>query len=404
MSSVSSFSSYSDTESSDDESPKLSYNNPYSVFSPHSHNQEVLALINRMLEDANQQIQLQAKAKSNKVRSPATTKTLIQSSTHPLPEFSAKPSQSLRTSHPDFPKPVYGSDPVYDFEPEENPDPSLGTLESLANRQALADLETQLGFIPSYESTSDPEDDSLPPSKQVDQIENLLNSPTLDILSNPEVKSSQSPMQETLTSSPPPRVENRCGIVWGIGTLDSVTDCQGTAGGEKPWKSLSSNGTTQFKRSLSRKTSSSSFRLRSPSLNSLRLRRIFDLFDKNNDSMITVDELCEALNLLGLEADMSDLEYMVRSYIKPGNNGLSFEDFEAFHRSLNDAFFGLDDVLEEVQEDDKEDDSGCSQEDSDLFGGVQGVRRGWRRVHIGHGAANSTREVRICRRERDGQS
>ncbi|KAA8517214.1 hypothetical protein F0562_017534 [Nyssa sinensis] len=169
-------------ESSDDASPRVSYDHPYSVFSPHSHNHEVLALINRMLEDANQQIQLQAKAKSNQVRSLAMTKTLIQSSTHPPPGFSAKPSQSLRTSHPDFPNKykghtlcpnqqsssssqdpsspevqpsfpsssdqVYDSDPVYDSEPEEDPEPSISTLESFANNQALADLETQLGFIP----------------------------------------------------------------------------------------------------------------------------------------------------------------------------------------------------------------------------------------------------------------
>uniref|UniRef100_A0A5B7ATE9 Putative calcium-binding allergen Bet v 3-like n=1 Tax=Davidia involucrata TaxID=16924 RepID=A0A5B7ATE9_DAVIN len=103
----------------------------------------------------------------------------------------------------------------------------------------------------------------------------------------------------------------------------------------------------QCKRSLTRRTSSSSsssFRLRCPSLNSLRLRRIFDLFDKNNDSMITVEELCQALNLLGLDADPSELDLMVRSYIKQGNIGLKFEDFEALHRSLNDTFFNNGEV------------------------------------------------------------
>ncbi|PHT36162.1 Calcium-binding protein CAST [Capsicum baccatum] len=87
-------------------------------------------------------------------------------------------------------------------------------------------------------------------------------------------------------------------------------------------------------------SSSSSFRLRSPSLNSIRLRRIFDVFDRNHDSLISVDELSQALNLLGLDADLSEIESMVKSYIKPEDTGLRFDDFEALHRSLNDVFFG----------------------------------------------------------------
>ncbi|KAG8377159.1 hypothetical protein BUALT_Bualt09G0139500 [Buddleja alternifolia] len=82
-----------------------------------------------------------------------------------------------------------------------------------------------------------------------------------------------------------------------------------------------------------------SFRLRSPSLNSVRLRRIFDVFDKNNDCIITVDELGQALGLLGLQADFPGLESMVQSYVQPGNEGLRYEDFEGLHRSLNDVFF-----------------------------------------------------------------
>ncbi|XP_019163934.1 PREDICTED: calcium-binding protein CAST-like [Ipomoea nil] len=89
-------------------------------------------------------------------------------------------------------------------------------------------------------------------------------------------------------------------------------------------------------------STSTSFRLRSPSLNSVRLRRIFDMFDRNNDGMITVDELNQPLNLLGLETDLSELDSMIRSYIKAGNVGLTFEDFEALHRSLDNVFFGAD--------------------------------------------------------------
>ncbi|XP_057488998.1 calcium-binding protein CAST-like [Actinidia eriantha] len=117
---------------------------------------------------------------------------------------------------------------------------------------------------------------------------------------------------------------------------------------------------TQCNRSLIRKNnnSSASFRLRSPSLNSLRLRRIFDVFDKNNDGVITVEELSQALQLLGLDADLSELECTVKSHIKPSNIGLQFDDFEALHRALNDTLFGMD--LEEVDEDE------TGQEESDL--------------------------------------
>ncbi|CAK8542196.1 unnamed protein product [Lathyrus sativus] len=98
---------------------------------------------------------------------------------------------------------------------------------------------------------------------------------------------------------------------------------------------------------------SKSFRLRSPSLNSLRLRRIFDMFDKNGDSMITVQEINQALNLLGLEAEFKDVESMIKSYIKPGNEGLTYEDFVALHESLGDTYFGVtEEVDEETQNDD----------------------------------------------------
>nr|AFK36116.1 unknown [Lotus japonicus] len=86
---------------------------------------------------------------------------------------------------------------------------------------------------------------------------------------------------------------------------------------------------------------SRSFRLRSPSLNSLRLRRIFDMFDKNGDCMITVEEISQALNLLGLEAEVAEVDSMIRSYIRPGNEGLTYDDFMALHESIGDTFFGF---------------------------------------------------------------
>lgn len=132
-----------------------------------------------------------------------------------------------------------------------------------------------------------------------------------------------------------------------------------------------------FNRSLSKK-SSSSFSLRCPSLNTLRLRRIFDLFDKNCDGTITVQELSQALNLLGLDVEASELDSTIKSFVRPGNIGLMFEDFKALHQSLNDTYFGgdeegvLDDASLLVAEEAETTSSGAddqiemSQEDSDL--------------------------------------
>ncbi|XP_021828994.1 calcium-binding allergen Bet v 3-like [Prunus avium] len=96
--------------------------------------------------------------------------------------------------------------------------------------------------------------------------------------------------------------------------------------------------------SLSKRPSSkSSFRLRCASLNSLRLRRIFDVFDKNQDGFISVHEIGQALALLGLDVEISDLHSTVKSFIQPSNDGLSFDDFLSLHQSLSDTYFAYDD-------------------------------------------------------------
>ena len=121
--------------------------------------------------------------------------------------------------------------------------------------------------------------------------------------------------------------------------------------------------TTPRRRSLSKKASS--FCLRSESLNTLRLRRIFDLFDKNSDGIITLDELNRALSLLGLETDVAGLDATVKSFIQEGNVGLQFEDFISLHQSLNDTYFGYgDDGDQACDEEDIK--SKLSQEESDL--------------------------------------
>ncbi|KAI3507274.1 hypothetical protein L1887_22184 [Cichorium endivia] len=103
---------------------------------------------------------------------------------------------------------------------------------------------------------------------------------------------------------------------------------------------------------------SSSFRLRSPSLNSVRLRRIFDLFDTNHDELLTVDELSRALILLGLDTNMEELDSIIKTFIQPGNAGLTFEDFQALHKDIDDLFFRLDDTYDPNNLQEEQDDEG----------------------------------------------
>ncbi|KAM1272213.1 hypothetical protein ACFX2J_032931 [Malus domestica] len=96
------------------------------------------------------------------------------------------------------------------------------------------------------------------------------------------------------------------------------------------------------------KRPSGSFRLRCTSLNSLRLRRIFDMFDKNKDGFITVHEISQALALLGLDTEISDLHSTIKSFIQPSNDDLNFDDFLSLHQSLYDTYFDNNNNDEEV--------------------------------------------------------
>ncbi|CAD6257949.1 unnamed protein product [Miscanthus lutarioriparius] len=82
------------------------------------------------------------------------------------------------------------------------------------------------------------------------------------------------------------------------------------------------------KPALAKGTPSASVRLRNGSLNAVRLRSVFDLFDRNGDGEITVDAL-------GLDADRTGLAATVGAYVPDGAAGLRFEDFDN-----GDAFFG----------------------------------------------------------------
>lgn len=84
-----------------------------------------------------------------------------------------------------------------------------------------------------------------------------------------------------------------------------------------------------------------SFRLRTSSLNTLRLRRIFDLFDGNGDGEITTAELCAALDRLGLGADPTEIGTLVKAHAPAGRTGLDFPAFESLHRALGDELLGV---------------------------------------------------------------
>nr|XP_043637790.1 calcium-binding protein CML42-like [Erigeron canadensis] len=130
--------------------------------------------------------------------------------------------------------------------------------------------------------------------------------------------------------------------------------------------------TTTFVDQLSPKHNglkSSSFRLKSPSLNSIRLRRIFDLFDTNHDELITVDELSRALILLGLDTNRNELDSIIKTFIQPGNTGLTFDDFRSLHKEIDDLFFRLgdsEDLGNPNEDNDEAASSDGKQEEADL--------------------------------------
>uniref|UniRef100_A0A0E0DPQ9 EF-hand domain-containing protein n=2 Tax=Oryza TaxID=4527 RepID=A0A0E0DPQ9_9ORYZ len=70
----------------------------------------------------------------------------------------------------------------------------------------------------------------------------------------------------------------------------------------------------------------------------LRLRRVFEMFDRDGDGVITPAELSGALGRLGARGEAppaaAALDAVVAAYIAPGMAGLRFAEFEALHAEL----------------------------------------------------------------------
>lgn len=86
--------------------------------------------------------------------------------------------------------------------------------------------------------------------------------------------------------------------------------------------------------------SAPSFRLQNQSLNTIRIRRTFDVLDTNKDGELTVAEICQAFTNMGLKVDRSQIFSTISNYIKPNRTGLDFEGFLALHNFIGDDVLG----------------------------------------------------------------
>ncbi|XP_015692986.2 probable calcium-binding protein CML21 [Oryza brachyantha] len=95
----------------------------------------------------------------------------------------------------------------------------------------------------------------------------------------------------------------------------------------------------------------------------LRLRRVFEMFDRDGDGVITPAELSGALGRLGARRhddgqapdEAAALDAVVAAYVAPGMAGLRFADFQALHAELSVAGSGTKGDDADAEEEDDED-------------------------------------------------
>jgi len=122
----------------------------------------------------------------------------------------------------------------------------------------------------------------------------------------------------------------------------------------------------------------------------MRLRRIFDAFDKNGDGQISVDELGNALEKLGLSIPLPELESSVRGSFKTGSDGLDFDGFAALHRSVAEQLLGYgaaatEGVTVEEQEEELKEAFKVFDEDGDGFISVEELKSVLTRLGLADG-------------------